>query len=677
MTGSSLERLARLLGVLPAYRDGFRQDRRPSNEALCAALAALGAEVATPADVDEALRAARSARWTRLAEPVVASWVGPPVEIGIRLPETGADNLVQATLVEEGGGIREWSMPVASLRVARFVTLGSRRYAALRFPVARALPVGYHRLRLRAGVLESETLLIRAPRKCPKLARTWGVFLPLHALHSRRSPAVGTFRDLGALIDWVQDLGGGLVGTLPLLAAFLDEPYAPSPYTPASRLFWNEFYLDLHQVPEWSAEMGGIQEASGGRHVDFRQQMRSKRAALEQAAGRLEASRRAQFQDYLEATPELRAYSSFRAGLERGNVGGLAFDADNPACRYHAYAQWQADSQIRQLSQAASRRGPGLYLDLPLGTHPQGFDCFRFPESFARDAAGGAPPDRFFSKGQNWGFAPIHPWRAREAGHEYFIASVRHHLRHAGVLRIDHLMGLHRMYWIPEGFDGDQGTYVRYPAEELYAIVCLEATRHRTAVVGEDLGTVPGYVRQCMAEHGLRRTYVAQFEFRGEQEAPLPTPPAGAVASVNTHDTATFSTFWSGADIDDQVALGLLDEPHAVEARERRGGLREALLAYFGSGPDSHEPGDRALAVLRSCLEGLSESDADCVMVTLEDLWGEPEPQNTPGTDLERPNWTRRARLGFEEFQRHPEVLEVLRNVNRRRSRRRERPANG
>ncbi len=670
MTSPELQKLARLHGVLPAYRDGFHQDRRPDDDALRAVLKDLGAEIDDRTDASEVVRATVAHRWSQLCEPVIASWANRPIECLIRVPAPHVSERVHASLRTESGEYREWSEPVSSLPVRRLVTVDGRRFAVLRFPVARSLSLGYHHLGLRVRDITASALVIRAPLRCPGLARTWGVFMPLYALHSQDSPAVGTFRELGSLIEWVQDLGGGLVSTLPLLASFLDKPFAPSPYTPVSRRFWNEFYLDLRQVPEWLPEMGGIQEMPTGSHVDYRTLMCTKRLALERAASRLEGERQARFHEFLDTKPELRDYAAFRAGVERGERGDGPFNGEDPACRYHAFAQWLAEEQIAKLGRAASRRGPGLYLDLPLGTHPRGFDSFRHPAVFAPTATGGAPPDRFFSRGQDWGFAPVNPWRSRESGHAYFISCVRHHLEHAGVLRIDHMMGLHRMYWIPRGFDGDQGTYVRYPADELYAIVCLESARHGTAVVGEDLGTVPAYVRQCMAAHGIRRTYVAQFEFRSDRDAPFTPPPADAVVSVNTHDTATFSAFWSGKDIDDQEMLGLLDEPHASDARQRRHEVRKALAVHFDAAGSGERFTGHERAVLGECLQSLSASDADCVIVTLEDLWGEILPQNTPGTSVERPNWTRRGRIALEEIRTSPSVLAILHRVNQVRSRR-------
>ena len=665
MSLPSIRRLARLHGVLPEYVDGFRRVRSPTDEALLSVLGELGAEVDGAGDVPAAIRSARQNRWQRLTEPVVVCWEHCTPALPLRLTPAEARTGVEITLRSEEGQVSEWSVRADALLPRRRVVVEGCSYATFRVPLPESLPRGYHRLFVRAAQRTAEALVISAPRRAADLQRTWGAFIPLYALHSRRSPAAGTFTELGELIEWVQDLGGGLVSTLPLLATFLDTPFAPSPYTPVSRCFWNEFYLDLRQVPEWRSEFGGIGCDTGDRFVDYRGLMRAKRSALERSAASLAGPRYESLVAHLGANPELRAYASFRAGTERGHASEAPFDVAEPGCLYHGYVQWLAEGQMAALAESASRRGPGLSLDLPLGVHRLGFDSYRHAPIFARNMTGGAPPDRFFSKGQDWGFAPLDPNRARARGHGYFIACLRHHMRHAGVLRIDHVMGLHRMYWIPRGFDGDQGVYVRYPADELYAIVCLESRRHGTAIVGEDLGTVPAAVRRRMAGHGLRRTYVAQFEFREDLSEPATDPPKGSVATVNTHDTAMFAAFWTGVDIEDQCRLGLLDSEHAARAHERRRNLRNALLAQLVATGALDQKDATPDAVLRACLAELSASDAECVIVTLEDLWGEASPQNTPGTDTERPNWTRRSALSLDRVCLDPGVREVARQMSR------------
>ena len=665
MSLPSVHRLARLYGVLPQYIDGFRQARSPSDEVLLAVLRALGAGIDGTDDVPAAIRRARHDRWRSLTEPVVVCWEHRTPEVTLRLTTAEARNGVEIELRTEDGQAIEWSVGADVLLPRRRVVVEGCDYECFRVPLPGSLAHGYHRLSVRAGGRAAETLVISAPWRAADLHRTWGAFIPLYALHSQRSPAAGTFTELGELIEWVQDRGGGLVSTLPLLATFLDEPFAPSPYTPVSRCFWNEFYLDLRKVPEWRTEFGGIGCETGSRDVDYRGLMRAKRFALERSAASLTGRRYENLVAHLKANSELCAYASFRAGMERGRAADAPFDLEDPGCLYHGYVQWLAEEQMAALARSASRRGPGLSLDLPLGVHRLGFDSYFHAPIFANGVTGGAPPDRFFSKGQDWGFAPLDPNQARARGHGYFITCLRHHMRHAGALRIDHVMGLHRLYWIPRGFDFDQGAYVRYPVEELYAIVCLESRRHGTAIVGEDLGTVPAAVRRRMADHGLRRTYVGQFEFRGHLSEPVNDPPKGCVATINTHDTAMFAAFWAGVDIEDQFQLGLLDSEHAARARERRQLLRDALLAHL---MDSGALGDGEAtpeAVLSACLAELSASDAECVIVTLEDLWGESSPQNTPGTDTERPNWTRRSALSLERVCLDPGVREAALQMSR------------
>lgn len=667
MSLTALHRLARLHSVAPGYRDGFREWREPSDESLRAILTEFGVDARQGGTVKREIRRARQERWNRLVEPVIVCWADRPATCWIRLTPNERDAGVTLCLSAVRGEETEWRVAPNQLAPRREAVVEGCRYLTCCLSIGALPGIGYFRLRVQAGRRVATALVIVAPTRAPDLRRTWGIFMPLYAVHSRQSPAAGTFSDLARLTDWVRDQGGGIVATLPLLATYLDEPFAPSPYTPVSRCFWNELYLDLREVPEWRPDFGGIGGPPAGRHVNYRDLMREKRSVLERCAADPRARHRPEFLAAVAGNPELRAYAAFRASMERGAGGTGPFDIDDPACRYHSYVQWLADAQIAALASRTTQGGPGLYLDLPLGVHPQGFDLHRHAGIFAKSVAGGAPPDRFFSKGQNWGFTPVHPRLARERGHDYFIACIRHHMRHAGVLRIDHVMGLHRLYWIPSGFDGDQGAYVQYPADELYAIVCLEAQRHGTAIVGEDLGTVPSFVRSRMANHGFRRSYVAQFEFRADRGAPMKPPSKDSVASVNTHDTALFAAFWNGEDIEGQVELGLLDREHAEQARDRRRDLRNALLGHFRDRGILDAGDCSGDAVLRACMAELAVSDAECVIVTLEDLWAENLPQNTPGTDRERPNWTRRASVSLDRLLQHEGVREALQQVNRRR----------
>ena len=476
-------------------------------------------------------------------------------------------------------------------------------------------PIGYHKLH----VENREVLVISAPSKSysdPQIGRAWGVFAPTYALRSRTHG----FSEWRNLIDWLHPLGATVVATLPLLASIGSEP---SPYSPSSRLFWNEFYVDA-DIPAYHSDL-----------LDYPAIAKAKRAVLErEAAAFFRKGGSAAFNRYRASKPRLDDYAAFRTARE-----------NNPAVRdYYAYLQWRAQEQMDTLLRDCQSKGIKFYLDLPLGVHPEGYDVSREPESFAVDANAGAPPDPVFQMGQNWGFAPMNPHGLRQTHYRYLIEFLRFQMRHTGLLRIDHVMWLHRLYWIPKGRPASEGAYVRYPAEDLYAILCLESHRHKTMLVGENLGTVPPEVNKAMARHQLRETYVLQYEAGPK----LRRPPRRSVASLNTHDMPTFEAFLRGLDIDDRFDLGLIQKSNL--AAEHR--ARQKLVRAFG-----------AKAGLEGALRWLADSDAEIVLINIEDLWRETLPQNVPGTSSERPNWRRKLRYAVKELRTNRHVRRLLRLV--------------
>jgi 4-alpha-glucanotransferase len=442
--------------------------------------------------------------------------------------------------------------------------------------------------------------------------------------------------------------GSPLVATLPLLAGLLDGPGADaSPYRPASRLALAEVYVDVAACPELATSAGGRAAldrlAVSGRLDALRacgdavpeEAWAAKRPVLaalaaDLAAGRCGSDRLARWERWIAERPWVVAYCWFRArrdarwlGAEPGvpGVGALPASlatvltpgsalaaapaptamapaavrtvvrlaAGDVAFATYLYAQWMAEEQLR--------RAGRLLLDLPVGVHPGGFDPSWDPASFVPAASCGAPPDAFFAAGQHWGLAPLHPIGARRHGHRQLAAAVRTVARFAAVVRIDHVMGLHRMWVVPPGASATDGCYVRYRPDELRAVVALEAHRAGVAVVGEDLGTVPVAVRRAMAADGMLRTAVWQFATRPAD--PLPPMPAEAVASLGTHDTPPFAAFLQDPDPD-----------------------RRALLVALGG---------TLVEALRRCLHHLAAGPARVVIADLADLVLERRPQNRPG----------------------------------------------
>ncbi|QGP93896.1 4-alpha-glucanotransferase [Neomoorella glycerini] len=650
--------------------------RAAGPEALLAVLRALGVAVARPGDLAGALREGRLQYWRRFCEPVAVAWAGRPPRLELRLPAGRAAGPLECRLRLEDGRLWQQVIDLDRLPLIRVSEVEGVAFVARQLNLPARLPWGYHHLQISLPGLTRKVLIIAAPAQAwyPAAGQgehLWGCFLPLYALHSRRSIGAGDFGDLEALSLWVKKLGGSFTGTLPLLAAFLDEPFDPSPYQPVSRLFWNEFYLDISRLEEarQCREVGDLLNSAAvreeiaslraGRLVDYRRGMGLKRRLLALCARHFFASDtggRAEMEAWLAGKPAARDYARFRAAVEKQRAAWTEWpsrmregclkegDYDTEAMQYHLYVQWQAQRQVQALATRARRSGPGLYLDLPLGVHREGYDVWRHRRNFVLAASSGAPPDTFFRQGQDWGFPPLHPEGIREDGYRYYIACLRHHLRHAGILRLDHVMGLHRLYWIPQGLAATEGVYVRYHAGEFYAILALESRRHKAILVGEDLGTVPGYVRQAMTRHKIKRMYVLAAEHTGNPGRALRPVPRESLACLNTHDMPPFAAF--------------------RREGQKSGRQRAALPVFLYNRGFLQVPTTATDSLLRGCLAYLAASPAHLLLVNLEDLWLETEPQNIPGTEVHYPNWRRKARYSLEEFTRNAGVISLLQEVN-------------
>jgi 4-alpha-glucanotransferase len=616
--------LAKLHGIQTSYIDMAKQRQQADPEAVLLVLRAMGVDIKSFDHVPGALIARKDELKRRKVEPVMVAWDGK---------------------------------------------LNGRRFE-----------YGYHD----AEIDGHETFVISAPTKAyfPGTAKAWGSFAPVYALHSKRNPYAGDLTDFEDFIDWMGSYGGTVAATLPLLAAFLDEPCEPSPYSPASRLYWNEFYVDFTRIPEFSlndrAKRLAGDQPRRTKYIDYKGIMAWKRGVLEALANTFFSDatpeRLHAFGSFVRQQRGVDDYARFRAVTDSLRTGWNNWparlrdgaiesgDYDEATKHYHLYSQWVIQTQLESLSKKVQSNSQMLYLDLPLGLYADGYDMWRDREFFVRGVAAGAPPDLVFTKGQNWAFPPMNPEAMRLNRYQYYIAFIRNHLRFARLLRIDHVMGLHRLYWIPNELSGDKGVYVEYPAEELYAILSLESHRHQAGIVGENLGTVPPAVNAAMARHNIARMYVVQYEIAGDSKKPrLKPPPRKAVASLNTHDMPPFRSFFDGSDIDDRIDLGFLSAQMAGAERKKRA-VQKQVLSRF--------PGRKNYGVIfREITRFLANSMANIVLINVEDLWEEVLPQNVPATYKERPNWRRRMRPGIEQLRRMADVGEVLSDVFAKRSR--------
>lgn len=673
-----LQALARAYGVLPTYIDVEDQRQTASVDALRAVLAALGCPVDGSTDLVAARLERRRAVLDRIVEPVVVVRDSPVGHVvPIRLPNH-VGGTMRVTLTLEGGRVQTSSVEIDSLPLVRQRRVGADVYLERALAFEEPLPLGYHGLRIAVSGTTRESLLVRAPRRLwsPEDApgeTKWGVFAPTYALHGDESWGCGDFTDLGTLLDWTGESGGNFVGTLPLLATEWEFGIDPSPYAPTSRRFWNELYLDPRRCPEFEhceaarqlllskPFLDDLSAARKADNVDYERIVRMKRRVVELLALEFfgsEDDRRRELDDWLMDHSEVASFARFRSNGEAHGCRWTQWerepgdsvetlDVDMPSYRYHVYAQWQTQLQLAELG---STDGAELYLDLPLGVRRDGYDVWCDPTAFALTASGGAPPDSFFTKGQNWGFPPLHPEGIREVGYRPWIEGIRSHLSFARLLRIDHAMGLHRLYWIPDGAAAGEGVYVLYATEEMFAILALESHRHQAILVGENLGTCPPAVDDAMERAAMSGMYVFEFEIDAEAKQTLHPVPADALASLNTHDLPTFSAFWNALDVDDHVDLGLVTAAEAESSRSARAKVREAVTAFLVREGALEEATDDEPTIFLACTRWLVEQKPRYVIANLEDAWGEPRPQNTPGTWLERPNWQRKSELSLEEI---------------------------
>jgi 4-alpha-glucanotransferase len=627
-----LHDLAAFLGVATHYIDGLCKPVDVGPDTIVRVCAALGAPVAKPADAPDALRAVQDLARQELVAPVVVAWDGVLPAVAV-----ATAGRVHASLRLEDGE----SCPV--------------QVNGNEVRVAPPLPPGYHAMTVEAEGRHETCHVIAAPVQAyrrPGAHRSWGVGTQLAALRSRRSRSVGDLRDLETLARWVLDRGGDLVTALPLLPTFNTTDPEPSPYSPVSRLFWSELVLDL-----------------GAKHRPVPPPARLDVQAADAEVRAALAGIPAPDPGSLDA--ELRSYARFRGAQARlgrnwrewpapargATLAAEHVDAEEE--RFHLVAQTMTRKQMHDLRARLEPAGMRLGLDLAVGVHPDGYDPWSRQAIFGDGMAVGAPPDGGFPSGQDWGFSPVLPAASRREGHRYIAASIGHQMQLAGVLRVDHIMAWTRLYWIPHGFGLHLGTYVKYPADELFALLTLESHRHRCEVVGENLGTVPPEIGEALPRHRIWGMYLAQFA----ASDPVVKPPTAAEqALVGTHDTPTWAEFLAVGDIAERVEHALLAEEAVPAVIEERTAATQRLAEALGGSVD--DPRD----LLDRLLDWLGRSESPLVVPWLEDLWLEGVRVNLPGTrSSQRPNWQRPMKLLLDDVFTDAGVAALLGRLHRAR----------
>jgi 4-alpha-glucanotransferase len=503
------------------------------------------------------------------------------------------------------------------------------------------LPLGYHEIH-RRGI--GANRLIVAPRVCylPRAFRTWGWAIQLYAARSRRSWGIGDLADLRWLGEWANRQGAGIALINPLSAVNPLIPQQSSPYFPSSRRFRNPLYLRIEEV-DGAREVKGLatyadtaRALNSDREIKRDRVFRLKLAALERIWKRIRDRDHGGFERFCQEQRGLDQFATFSALAERFGTGWQRWPTEfrhpsstavqrarrEPATadriRFHQWLQYQIDRQLQRASAAMP-----VMQDLPIGFGMDGADAWEFQDVLAHGMSVGAPPDEFNTMGQDWGLPPFVPDKLRDSGYEPFVQTIRACLRHAGGLRIDHAMGLFRLFWIPAAAEPKDGAYVRsYPAD-LLSIVALESQRAKAIIVGEDLGTVENETREQLAAKHILSYRLLWFE-----KAPPSRFPEGALAAVTTHDLPTIAGLWSGSDLKAQKRIGLSPNEAGTAAIRSR-------IKRLTRSPDTTP----VSVVIARVHEALGRARSRIVTGTLDDAMAVEERPNMPATTHEWPNW--------------------------------------
>ncbi len=711
MSDASLDALADAAGIEARYWDiqGRLHERSPDTARHM--LRALGIPAASDADIAASLVRLTEDAWRETLPPVIVAKETGPIGVALRLAASTAARSLRWSIDLEAGGRVGGEFRLYDLHVEATKNVDGSTIALYRLELPQQ-PLGYHRLRVTVTG-EAAADLIVAPARChlphKHNARFLGISSQLYAVRSDKNWGIGDFSDLSALVRWSGACGAGLVGVNPLHALFLDVPESASPYSPSSRLFLNPLYLDVTAIADFteseaarglansSAVAQALDAARRSRFVSYAGVAAAKMAVLEELHRHFRATHaqagdqrgRAFLHFVGGGGAGLNRFATFQALCESfgshdwmrwpdgsndpNSVTVARFTRDREdRVAFYQYLQWQCEVQLAAIAASAKMQQMplGLYRDLAVSVDVSSSDHWANQEWFLRDMRVGAPPDPFNENGQEWGVIPPNPLRLRSAGYAHFIALLRANMRHAGALRVDHVMGWQRLFVIPAGASPVDGAYLRFPFDELLSIAALESERNKCILIGEDLGTVPEGFRERMADTNVLSCRVLYFEqSHGRFRQPAEFPELAAV-SATTHDLATLRGYWTGDDIALKTSLGIFKSAEEADrARRERERDKQQLveaLATEGLLASGFEPAAKApwsAEIANAVHIYLARTPALLLTVQLDDLTGEQQQPNLPGTASEYPNWRRRLDRRLEDIAADPVIAEHLKAI--------------
>lgn len=523
----------------------------------------------------------------------------------------------------------------------------------LQIQITNKLQTGYSEISMLLGEsLEAVSFVISAPEKLQsETGHEWGPFIPIYALRSDSDWGVGSFTELHAAAKICKKNGASFVSVLPTLAGNFDaEDCDPSPYSALSRFFWNEIYLDVDALlvkypvaaaveirnsTEFQRQLTELRSADYVNY--FRCYQLKKELLLILSKEFFSNPLPVAYADFLSNNPLLEKYVAYRS-------------SDINEQKFHLFAQFETDQILAGFQQ---NLGLKLYMDYPVGVNDSGFDFMHEPSNFLGSVSVGAPPEPVFQLGQDWGFPAFHPQKLKEKQYSYFIESIRQHLKYSKILRLDHVIGLYRIYSVPKNYGGKNGAYIRFAGEDFFAIAILEAVMASADIIGENLGTVPPKVNEILRDRNLKSMQILQLDLHFEPAALADKLDQNVLCALNTHDMPMFARFLKGEDLAEVRALGILGAAHYPVMQKERVEQLAKWAKIFQEYP------------VIGALRYLSSSKCRYLVVNVEDFWGEEHPQNIPGTWKEVPNWRRKMRIKVEDWEKNPAAelaLTLLKN---------------
>ncbi|HLG86672.1 MAG TPA: malto-oligosyltrehalose synthase [Alphaproteobacteria bacterium] len=664
--------LAREVGLQRSYTDAWGTKREVDPTIIVSILSALGFR----GDPETELTHFRAREIERILPSAIV--IRGRSSATVTVPAGRGRETVTASVTREQGDEETMRYRLSDLQLVDRRDVNGKDYERRLLPLP-IFPVGYHRLRVTIDGRQAESLLIAAPERCwdggkAAAAKLWGLAVQLYALRSSRNWGIGDFTDLSDLIERAAAAGASAIGLNPLHALFPDEPERASPYSPSTRLFVNPLYLDIEAIPDFARspearalvssydfqrELGRLR---GTDLVSYASVAVLKYRVLRMLFERFERAaspiRRRAFARFVEERgPTLHRLGTFERLRELRSAEDLAqrdwrnwppeyrnpeslavtafAEKEATAIRFSAYLQWQIDEQLSACLARAKALGLpiGIYTDLAVGVDAGGAEAWWNQSSIVRGLGVGAPPDQLNTKGQAWGLPLFSPVELAEQAFEPFIAVLRANMRHAGAIRIDHILGLMRLWCVPDGNEPRDGAYLTYPVKDLIAILALESQRQRCVVIGEDLGTLPPGFADVLAGAGILSYSVLYFEREGTEFRPLDRFKRDALTTIGTHDLPPLARWWHGDDLRLREKLGLLDPAFLEKELAQRREERAALARWAGRTETSDRP--PVVPIHRT----LARTPPRLMMAQFEDVLPEARQMNLPGTMDEYPSW--------------------------------------